>query len=450
MARRLRCSFCGKTNEEVDHIMAGPQGVGICDECITLGAEVAAPASRPTTGDLVMTRIGELVTNDPRRPGQLGLMTEAAVAIRHGHITWVGAESDLPSRYWDLPLLDCQGRAVLPGFVDPHTHLVFAGDRSAEFAMRMEGASYIDIQAAGGGILSTVAATRQATAGDLFTAAMERAGRMLEHGTTTVEIKSGYGLEPTTEVTQLEVARQLAEHLPLDVVPTFLGAHQVPSEYARDRVGYLRLLSEVMMPAVSRLASYCDVFCDEGAFSVEEAELVLAAGRSHGMKPRIHANQLGDTGGLEMAVRLQAISADHLDYVDQYQADLLEEAGVVAVLLPTASWSLRSRQAPGAMLWDRGVTVAIGTDCNPGTSQVESMQLVIAVACLELGLSLEQAVWSATRGGALALEEPDKGIITVGAVADLLVLEADGYRQLGYRPDRNLIGQVVKDGDVIL
>jgi imidazolonepropionase len=444
------CSFCGKSETEVDHFVAGPGRVGICSECVALATDVARPAVRPANGDLVMTGIGQLVTNDPRREGLLGVIEGAAVAIREGRIAWVGGEAELPSRYRELPPLDCEGRAVLPGFVDSHTHLVFVGDRSREFELRMAGADYLEIQAKGGGIRSSVAAARLASPAELLSATLDRAGRMLEHGTTTVEIKSGYGLDPATETTLLEVARQTGEHLPIDVVVTFLGAHVVPEEYRLDRLGYLRLVTEVMMPSASRLAVYCDVFCDRGAFTVEEAELVLAAGRRHGLRPRIHANQLGNTGGVELAARIGAVTADHLDHVDESQVDALRQAGTVAVLMPTASWSIGSGQAPGKLMWDRGVKVAIATDCNPGTSRVESMQLVIAVACLQMGLTLEQSVWSATRGGAHALEEPDKGSVVPGAIADLMVLEADGYQHLGYRPDVNLVRTVVKNGDVVV
>ncbi|MGQ0849783.1 MAG: imidazolonepropionase [Actinomycetota bacterium] len=449
MARTLRCSFCGRSEAEADRIVAGPHRVGICAECIELAREVALPSTRPASGELLVTNISELVTNDPRRGPGLGLVDDAAIAILRGEVAWVGGEADLPGRYRQLPELDCEGRAVIPGFVDSHTHLVFGGERSREFAMRMEGASYLDIQTAGGGIISTVAATRSESPAALLEGAAERAEYMLEHGTTTVEIKSGYGLEPASELTSLEVARQVGEALPIDVVVTFLGAHQIPSEFAEDRTGYLRQIEEEMLPLASRLATYCDVFCDRGAFTVEEAHRVLTAGQLHGLRPRLHANQLGNSGGVELAASIGAVSADHLEYVDEGQAAGLARAGVVAVLCPTASWAIRSRQAPGPMLWEQGVTVALASDCNPGTSYVSSMQLVIAVACLDMGLSLEQALWSATRGGALALEEPRKGRIRPGDAADLVVLEADSYRHLGYRPDTNLAKIVLKQGDPV-
>lgn len=430
--------------------MAGPGRVAICDECVTLAHDVALPAAIPPTGDLLLSGITELVTNDPRRGGQLGIVKDAAVAIREGRVTWVGPEAEMPGRYRQLPEVTCRDRAVMPGFVDAHTHLVFAGHRAGEFARRLAGATYQDLQSGGGGINSTVEATRAATPAQLLDSAVERAGFMLEHGTTTVEVKSGYGLETRAEIASLEVARQVGLRLPIDVVPTFLGAHTVPPEFTHDPGAYLRLVEDEMLPVVARLATYCDVFCDEGAFTPSQARRVLQAGARFGLKPRIHANQLAASGGVEVAAELGAISADHLEHVDEAGADLLKAAGVAAVLCPTVSWSMRLPQAPGPMLWDKGVTVALASDCNPGTSYIASMQLVIAVACLEMGLSLEQAVWSATRGGALALEEPGKGQITPGATADLIVLGVDSYRHLAYRPDQNLVDTVVKSGGVVV
>ena len=449
MARALRCSFCGRSQDQAGRLVAGPDRVAICQGCIELAREVALPSARPATGDLVLTGISELVTNDPRSGSRLGVIEDAALAIRHGQVAWVGAGGDLPVRYGELPEMNCQGKAVIPGFVDPHTHLVFGGDRSDEFALRLQGATYLEVQAAGGGITSTVAATRAESPTDLLASAIERAGQMLEQGTTTIEIKSGYGLDLATEVASLEVGRQVGEALPVDVVTTFLGAHVVPPEFSDDRSAYIALL-ETMMPVVAASATYCDVFCDEGAFSVPEARRVLETGKRYGLRPRLHANQLGNTGGVELAIELEAVSADHLEHIDEQQAQALADSKVVAVLCPTASWSTRARQAPGKLLWDLGATVALATDCNPGTSYVVSMQLVMAVACLDMGLTLDQALWSATRGGALALEEVNKGRLRPGDFGDVLVLESDSYRHLAYRPDRNLVKTVVKQGDIVV
>ena len=398
--------------------------------------------------DLLVTGIGELATNAPRSPDLVGVIRDAAVAIRSGRVAWAGAAADLPAEHAGLPRFDLGGRAVVPGFVDAHTHLVFAGDRSDEFCRRLRGEAYEEILAAGGGIHSTVAATRAAAFDDLVTAAGERAWRMLRQGTTTIEVKSGYGLDTATEVKILEVARAVGERVPVDVVPTFLGAHVPARGMARE--DYLDLVTGEMLAACAPLARYCDAFCDRGAFSVDESRRVLRAGREKGLRPRIHAEQLARTGGARLAAEIGAASADHLDHATAEDAAALRQAAVVAVLLPAASFSLRAPQAPARMLWDAGVTVALATDCNPGTSYVESMPFVVALACLEMGLTPEEALWAATRGGALALDEPDKGWVVEGAVADLAVLDAPSYRHLPYRPGSDLVWAVVKDGGVVV
>ena len=398
--------------------------------------------------DLLLCGIGELATNRPGAPDLIGLIPDAAVCVRDGRVVWAGPEDDLPAALCDLPRVDVAGRAVIPGFVDAHTHLVFAGERSDEFARRLRGEPYEEILAAGGGIHSTVAATRAASFDELVALGSERARRLLRQGTTTAEVKSGYGLNLATEVQMLEAAAAIGERTALDVVPTFLGAHVVAQ--GMDRAAYLDLVIEEMLPSCAPLARFCDVFCEEGAFGAEDSRRVLEAGVSHGLRPRVHAEQLTRSGGAQLAAELGAASADHLDRVTTEDAALLAAAGVVAVLLPAASFSLRAPQAPGRMLWDAGVTVALATDCNPGTSYVESMPLVISLACLEMGLTPEEALWAATRGGALALEEPDKGWVGEGAVADLAILEAPSYRHLPYRPGSDLVWAVVKDGALVV
>lgn len=398
--------------------------------------------------DLLVTGIGELATNTPRSPDLVGVIRDAAVAIRAGRVAWAGAAADLPAEHAGLPSFDAGGRAVVPGFVDAHTHLVFAGDRSGEFCRRLAGEPYEGILASGGGIHSTVAASREASVDDLVAVAAERAWRMLRLGTTTVEVKSGYGLDTATEVKILEAARAVGELVPVDVVPTFLGAH-VPAR-GLDRESYLDLVTGEMLAACAPLARYCDVFCDRGAFTVEEARRVLHAGMERGLRPRLHAEQLARTGGARLAAEVGAASADHLDHATDEDAAALRQSAVVAVLLPAASFSLGAPQAPARMLWDSGVTVALATDCNPGTSYVESMPFVIALACLQMGLTPEEALWAATRGGALALDEADKGWVVEGAVADLAVLDAPSYRHLPYRPGSGLVWAVVKDGAVVV
>jgi imidazolonepropionase len=399
---------------------------------------------------LLLTRIGQLVTNAPGGPEPVGTIDRAALAIEGGRVAWAGPEDDLPGGHRSLPVLDCEGRAVLPGFVDPHTHLVFAGDRADEFARRLEGESYEEVLASGGGIHRTVRETRAAGRAELADQTEARLKRMLAHGTTTVEIKSGYGLETGTERRILETVGEVARRVPMELVPTFL-AHLVPEEYEGDREGYLKLVEEEMLPACAPLARYCDVFCDRGAFTVEEARRLLAAGARHGLRPRLHANELGSTGGAGLAAELGAVSADHLAFLDGEEIAALREAGTVAVLLPATSFSLGgSRYAPGRQLWEAGVTVALGTDCNPGTSYTESMAFVIALACAEMGLTPAQAVWSATRGGALALEEPAKGWLGPGSAGDLVVLDAPSYLHLPYRAGTNLAWKVVKGGELVV
>jgi imidazolonepropionase len=395
--------------------------------------------------DLLLTGIGQLVTNRPGAEDLVGAVPDAAIAVEAGRVAWAGPEADLPAPYRALPTVDCGGAAVLPGFVDAHTHLVFAGDRAEEFARRLRGETYQEVLASGGGIRATVRATREASFDGLVAGATERAGRLLASGVTTAEVKSGYGLDVATERRQLEAIA--AVDLPIDLVATFLGAHVMPANRLDDRESFLRLLEEEMLPACAPHATYCDVFCDEGAFTPEEAERVLRAGQRHGLRPRLHANELGHTGGVAVAEAVGAVSADHLAYLDADEIAALRRAGTVAVLLPATTFSLRSdRYAPGPELFAAGVPVALGTDCNPGTSYTEGMGLVIALACLQMGLTPEQAVWAATRGGALALEMDDRGWIGTGALADLIVLDAPGYEHLPYRPATNLVARVYKAG----
>ena len=401
------------------------------------------------SGSLLAGNIGQLVTNEPERDGLLGEIGNAAVAVVDGHVAWLGSATEIPAEWLDLPQLDCGGAAVLPGFVDAHTHLAFAGDRADEFGRRLRGESYEDLMAAGGGIQSTVAATRAATAGDLLATTMPRVERMLRAGTTTVEIKSGYGLDLETELRLLGAIAAIDDSLEIDAIPTVLGAHTVPPEFAGDGDGYVAHLIEEILPACAPYARFCDVFCDEGVFTVEQARRILLAGRQRGLEPRLHANQLAASGGARLAADLGAVSADHLDHIDDADVDALRAAGVVAVLLPGVSFSLRLPQAPGNDLWDAGVTVALATDCNPGTSNIETMPFVIALACLEMGLSPERAIWSATRGGALAVGLEDRGRLTPGALGDLVVLAHPSYVHLAYRPDAPPVRAVIKRGELV-
>ena len=391
--------------------------------------------------DLLLTGIGHITTN-------MEHASSGSVAVTDGVISYVGPESDAPLQ-GAADRIDCGGRAVIPGFVDAHTHVVFAGDRSAEFAARLAGASYADIAAAGGGILATVGATRAASEGELFELAAERVRRMLASGTTTIEVKSGYGLDTETEMRLLRVSRRLGEELPVTVRTTFLGAHAVPAEYRADREAYVSLLVSEMIPAASGLADYCDVFVEDGAFSVEEARQILGTAAEHGMAARVHAEQLSHSGGAALAAEIGAVSADHLDHASEADAAALAEAGVVAVLVPGASYTLRSAQAPAPMLWEAGCTVALATDCNPGTSYFEGMGPVISLAVVQMGLTVDQAIWAATRGGAAALGLGDRGIIAEGARADLVVLDAPNPAHIPYRPATNAAWRVISGGEMV-
>jgi imidazolonepropionase len=397
-------------------------------------------------GDLVIRHIGQLVTNDPAHGGTLGIIWNAAVLIVDGRVDWVGIDRELPPDVGDLPVVDAAGACVVPGFVDAHTHVVFAGDRTEEFGQRLTGVSYEEIHAAGGGINATVAATRRADRRSLVTAARTRLDLMAANGTTTVEIKSGYGLDVATERTMLQAIAALDAELTIDLVPTFLGAHAIPPEYAADRDAYVRLVIDQMLPACAPLASCCDVFCDRGAFTVEEARAVLTAARKHGLGLKLHADQLAPSGAAGLAAALGALSADHLDHATDADLAALARSGTVGVLLPGVSLSQRLPYPDAARFATAGVEVAIATDANPGTSYVLTMPFVIALAVLELGMSPAAALRAGTLGGARALGLDDRGHLKPGAIGDLVVLEADTHLDLSYRPDTPHIRHVVKAG----
>jgi imidazolonepropionase len=406
------------------------------------------------TVDFLLTGAGQLVTCDPALgEGPLGLVERGAVAASGGVVVYAGPQDGLP----DLELaagatrLDAGGQAVLPGFVDAHSHLVFAGDRADEFAARLRGVGYEEALAAGGGINRTVRETRAAGDAELEATAARRLVEAARHGTTTLEAKSGYGLTTDDERRSLAVLASLAARFPVEVVPTFLGAHLVPAEYAADREGYLELLEREMLPACAPLARFVDAFCDRGALTVGESRRVLLAGRRHGLALKLHANELGSTGGAALAAELGCVSADHLLFCDEQEAKALAAAGTVAVLLPGTSFLLRTgRAAPVQVLRDAGVTLALGTDCNPGTCYCESMQLVVALACVHGGLTPEEAVLAATDGAARAVGRAGQaGRLAPGAACDLVVLAGRSYLDLAYHLGVNLAALVVRQGAVI-
>ena len=368
------------------------------------------------TGSLVVRRIGRLLTMAGTQG--VGVVEDAAVVVTDGRIAWVGADADIPNGS-DRPELDAAGACVVPGFVDAHTHAVWAGRRTPEFAARMRGARYD-----GGGILTTVAATRAAGHDELVRLATERAATMLSHGTTTAEVKTGYAQEPWAEIALLDVIAALARTTPLRIEATFLGAHSMPRDSDRD--GYIDAVVEHLPVAAAHGARWADVFCDEGAFTVDESRRILRAAKEAGLLTRLHAEQLAHTGAAELAAEAGCASADHLDHVDPAGAAAMSRRGVVGVLLPTATLSTRGTSwQTAAVLLDAGVTVALGTDCNPGTSWCESMPYAIQLACLLLGLSVEDALRAATRGSAQSLRRSDVGVVVPGAWGDFAVLAAE-------------------------
>ena len=380
-----------------------------------------------------VTGIGLLVTNDPARAdGPLGEITNATVVVERGAIAWVGPAAAAPPA--DLRV-DAGGGCVLPGFVDSHAHLVFAGDRAAEFAARMAGTPY-----SAGGIATTVAATRAAP-DELLAAGIARlVAEMACGGTTTVEIKSGYGLTVADEVRGLALARAFTKET------TFLGAHVVPLEYAGRTDDYVALVAGDMLDACAPYARWVDVFCDRGAFDADQARTVLEAGMAQGLAPRLHANQLAPGPGVRLGVELGAASVDHCTHLVDADVAALAGSATVATLLPGAEFSTRSPYPDARRLLDAGVTVALATDCNPGSSYTSSMAFCIALAVREMRMTPAEAVWSATAGGAAALRRGDIGVVRVGARADLVVLRAPSYVHLAYRPGVDLVASVFRAG----
>lgn len=377
---------------------------------------------------LLLTGIGELVTNADGA-GPIRIRHDAAIVVDDGRIAWIGQTVAAPAADRGR---DLDGRAVLPGFVDSHMHLVFAGDRAAEFEARMAGKAY-----AASGIRTTVEATRQSTDDALAAGLGRLAGEARRQGTTTFECKSGYGLTVADELRSLRIASRLTTET------TFLGAHVVPIEYADDPAGYVDLVTGDMLAACAPYARFVDVFCERGAFDADQATAVLDAGVAAGLIPRVHANQLGPGDGVQVAVGCGAASADHCTHLTDADVGALAGSATVATLLPAAEFSTWSAYPDARRLIDAGVTVALATDCNPGTAYTTSMPFVITLAVREMGMTPAEAVWAATAGGAQALRRDDIGGIAVGMRADLVVLDAPSHVHLAYRPGVPLVADVI-------
>jgi imidazolonepropionase len=378
-----------------------------------------------------------------------GLIEDAAVLVEGGSIAWVGPRREAPP---DPDALDCGGRLATPGLIDCHTHLVYGGNRAGEFEQRLTGVSYADIAKAGGGIAATVRATRAAPEADLAAAALRRLDALLAEGVTTIEVKSGYGLDKDTELKMLRVARELGQWRPVDVVTSYLGAHALPPEFKDDRDAYLDLVCNTVLPAVARqgLADAVDAFCEGIAFTVAETQRVFEAAKAHGLAVKLHAEQLSNLGGARMAAGFGALSVDHIEYLDQAGVDAIASAGTVAVLLPGAFYYLREKRAPPvAALRKAGVPIAIATDLNPGSSPVHSLLATMNMACVLFGLTPEEALSGVTANAARALGLTDRGMIAPGLKADIALWDAGRPGELAYPLGFNPLAAVIRNGEVI-
>lgn len=389
--------------------------------------------------------------------GELGMVADGAVAVRDGRIVAVGPEADLRAAYAPARMLDAGGGVVVPGFVDPHTHLAWVGDRAAEFEMRVAGATYMQIMAAGGGINSTVRRVREAGVDQVIAETRSRLDRMLRLGTTTVEVKTGYGLDVENELKMLDAIYRLDAEHPVDLVATFLGAHAVPPEYTGRTDAYVDRVVEEMVPTIAAFAQergqpmpFIDVFCEQGVFDVAQTRRVLEAGQAHGLPLKVHADEFATLGGARLAVELGAVSADHLVRTPEEDIRLLGQSDTVAVGLPGTPFGLGHHEyTPARAILEAGGVLAVATDCNPGTCWCESMQFVIALACRYMHLTPAQALAAATLNAAFAIGRGDRvGSLEPGKQADLLVLDAPDVRHLGYRFGGNLVKTVVKAGRV--
>jgi len=414
--------------------------------------------------DLLIHSAAQLLTlasaGGPQRGaelGRLGIIEDGAVAVCDGQVLLTGSTASIRAQVEATHEIDAGGRVVMPGFIDPHTHVVFAGERADEFEQRIAGASYMDIMAAGGGIMSTVRATRQATVDELVAQSRLRLDTLLAHGSTTVEVKTGYGLTVADELKMLEAIHRLNAEHPLDLAPTFLGAHAVPTEYQGRADAFVDLVVDEMLPAFAPHVPgspplFCDVFCEEGAFSLAQSRRILERAARLGFGLKIHADEFRPLGGTALAVELGAISADHLVCTPQNEILALGRSSTIAVALPGTPFGLGHRDyTPARAIVEAGGALALATDLNPGTCYCESMQLMIALACRSMRLTPAEAIAAATINAAHALGLGNRvGSLEPGKQADMIVLDAPNYRHLGYRFGSNLVQKVIKRGQVVV
>jgi imidazolonepropionase len=411
-----------------------------------------------TEVDLIIKNATELLTLSPsfKEESGLGIVRNGAIAIKKRKIFWVGGANEFPKEFvltQGGKEIDATGKVAMPGLIDPHTHLVFAGSRENEFEQRIQGLSYLEIAERGGGILSTVEATRKASFQELYSLGKKRLDRMLSNGVTTIEAKSGYGLSIQDELKILEVMKALQRDHPIDIVPTFLGAHTIPKEFKNDRRQYIDLLTGEMIPKVARerLAEFCDVFCEEKAFSLEESRKILETGKKYGLKPKIHADQLSAGGGAELAAEVGAFSADHLEYISQTGIERMAEKKVTAVLLPGASFFLSMQKYPPVReMIEGGVFVSLATDLNPGSSMTESLPLMMTMGCTMFKMMPREVIQATTIHAAKSMgRENEIGTLDTGKQADVLILDIPNYRYLPYHFGVGHVACIIKRGKVV-
>ncbi len=402
--------------------------------------------------DIVLTNIRTLVSCDPARStpnNPLGRIEDAVLALSGDTIAWVGPREDLPQAYQPWPQKDTHHAVVFPGFIDSHTHPVFAGGREVEFARRIAGVPYMQIAAEGGGINATVRATREAGLESLKHTGRGWLLNMLHQGVTTVESKSGYGLSTQSELTMLQAIKELNEELPLDLIPTFMGAHEFPPEYREQRDAYVDLVIREMIPEVARrnLASFCDVFCEEGVFTVEQSRRILQAGREAGMSLRFHADEFVDSGGAELAAELGAVACDHLMAVSDKGMEAMARKGVMACLLPGTSYYLGKKTYANAQAFkERGIPVVLASDFNPGSCVISSLPLVMNMGCTQLRMPFEDVILAVTRFAAQSLLLSDRGVLTQGMRADVILTDMPTPEFMVYHVGRNHVREVFKNG----
>ncbi len=418
--------------------------------------------SREKKATLLIKNIGQLVTMDGPAPrlradmNDLGLIENGGLAAAGEEILAVGTSEEVQGK---VPLaqgctvIDAAGSVVTPGLIDPHTHPVFAKTREREFEMRAQGKSYMEIAQSGGGIRSSVRDLRAADQDQLKKRTKGCLDRMLANGITTIEAKSGYGLSTEAEIKSLKVIRDMNLEHPIELIPTFLGAHEIPDEYRDNRSEYVRIVIEEMIPRVveENLAEYCDIFCEEGVFDLDESKKIMQAALDAGLRLRFHADELGSSGGAELAASMHAVTADHIVYVSKAGIKALAKSGTVAVLLPGTTFSLGGKEyAPARDLIEAGVTVALSTDCNPGSSYTESLGIVISLAVLHLKMTVAEAISAVTVNAACAVERADTiGRLSPGLQADAVVWDMQDYRELPYHYGVNLVTGVIKKGKVV-